>query len=72
MTEVKSVPVPEAIKQLITNSNTLLQNYQLELTTKVQVANKEMMDILGLDPCDGWRLDISTMTYIKQQEPSQE
>lgn len=72
MTEVKSVPVPEAIKQLITNSNMLLQNYQLELTTKVQVANKEMMDILGLDPHDGWRLDISTMTYIKQQEHSQE
>lgn len=64
--EVKSVPVPEAIKQLIITSNILLQSYQQELTAKVQVANKEMMSILGLDPADGWQLDTQNMVYTKE------
>jgi len=72
MTEVKSVPVPEAIKQLILNSNILLQNYQQELTTKVQIANTEMMGILGLDPKHGWKLDTENMVYIKQEQDIQE
>lgn len=63
--EVKSIPVPEAIRQLIINSNTLLQNYQQELTARVQIANREMMQLLGLKIEDGWQLDTKTMTYIK-------
>jgi hypothetical protein len=63
--EEKTVPAPEAIRQLIINSNTLLQNYQQELTARVQIANREMMQLLGLNPDDGWQLDTKTMTYIK-------
>lgn len=63
--EVTQVPVPEAIRQLIISSNTLLKNYQQELTSRVQLANREMMQLLGLNPQDGWQLDIDTMTYIK-------
>jgi len=70
--ENKSVPVPEAIKQLIISNNILLQNYQQELTSQVQVANREMMQILGLDPNQGWRLDMDSMTYIKQEQTNQE
>lgn len=72
MTEVKSVPVPEALKQLIINSNVLLQNYQQELTSKVQIANTEMMGILGLDPKHGWRLDTENMMYLKEEQETQE
>jgi hypothetical protein len=72
MTEVKSVPVPEAIKQLILSSNVLLQNYQQELTYKVQIANTEMMGILGLDPAHGWKLDTEKMVYFKQEQDIQE
>ena len=70
--ETKSIPAPEAIKQLIISNNTLLQNYQQELTARVNVANREMMQLLGLDPQDGWKLDIDTMSYIKEEYTSQE
>ncbi len=70
--EPTSIPVPTAIRQLIVNSNTLLQSYQQELSTKVQLANREMMQILGLNPENGWRLDIDTMTYVKGEPVSQD
>lgn len=70
--EHKTIQVPEAIKRLIISNNILLQNYQQELTSQVQLANKEMMQILGLDPADGWRLDMDTMTYIKQEQVTEE
>lgn len=67
MTEEKKVPVPEAIKQLIISSNTLLQNYQQELTTRVQIANREMMQILGLRAEEGWQLDTTEFVYVKKE-----
>lgn len=70
--EVITVPVPEAIKQLITTSNILLQNYQQELTNKVQIANREMMQLLGLNPEDGWQLDTKTMMYIKESQTKED
>jgi len=69
--EVKSVPVPTAIRELIASNNQLLKNYQQELTTKVQISNREMMMLLGLNPEDGWMLDTNTMTYIKETPVSQ-
>ena len=70
MTEVQSVPVPLAIRELVMSNNTLLQNYQQELTLRVQTANREMMQLLGLRPEDGWQLDLQTMTYVKPQTPT--
>ena len=70
--EVKSVPVPAALRELIISSNQLLQNYQQELTSRVQIANREMMTMLGLNPQEGWALDITTMTYIKTELTNQE
>lgn len=64
------VAVPKALIELINTNNELLQNYQRQLTTKVITANIEMMSILGLDPTDGWKLDMETMTYVKQEQPS--
>ena len=60
-----TVPVPLALRQLIESYNQLLKQYQTDLTSKVMVANEEMMRILGLDPNDGWRLDVDTFTYVK-------
>lgn len=60
-----AVPVPLALRHLIESNNKLLENYRNELSSKVLVANEEMMRMLGLDPTDGWRLDIDTFTYVK-------
>jgi len=63
-----TVPVPLALRHLIESNNQLLKTYQQELTTKVVVANEEMMKLLGLDPNDGWKLDIDTFTYVKVED----
>ena len=60
-----TVPVPLALRQLIESNNQLLKQYQTDLTSKVMVANEEMMRILALDPNDGWRLDVDNFTYVK-------
>ena len=69
---VTEVPVPTALKELILTSNTLLQNYQQELTMRVEVANREMMGLIGLNPADGWSLDMKKMVYIKQEQSTKE
>jgi len=63
-----TVPVPLALRHLIESNNQLLENYRSELTSKVVVANEEMMRMIGLDPKDGWRLDIETFTYVKLEK----
>jgi hypothetical protein len=68
MQDQKQIPVPIALKELILTNNMLLQQYQQELTSKVISANIEMMQLLGLNPTDGWKLDVESMTYIKQQD----
>ena len=72
MSEIKSIPVPIALKELIASNNELLANYQKELTTKVISANIEIMQLLGLNPDDGWRLDMEQMVYIKQDQNNTE
>lgn len=66
------IPLPTAMRELINSNNMLLQNMQQELLQRVNVANAEMMQILGLNPKDGWRLDLDKMKYVKQDEPSSE
>ena len=63
-----TVPVPLALRQLIEINNQLLKQYQNDLTGKVMVANEEMMRILGLDPNEGWRLDVDNYTYVKIEQ----
>lgn len=65
--EIKSVPVPEALVQLIQSNNTLLQKYQRELSMAVQVSNKQLMQLLGLSEENGWKLDMETMMYVKEE-----
>lgn len=68
MHEQTQIQVPIALKELILTNNMLLKQYQEELTSKVIAANLEMMQLLGLNPTDGWKLDMESMTYIKQQD----
>jgi len=72
MSEQTSIPVPIALKELILSNNLLLTQYQQELTKKVISANIEMMQLLGLDPNDGWKLDTDQMVYTKQEQLTQE
>lgn len=60
-----TVPVPLALRHLIESNNQLLKVYQNDLTSKVLQANEEMMKLLGLNPTDGWRLDIDNLSYVK-------
>lgn len=64
-TETKTVPAPLVIRELINSNNQLLRQYQDELTSRVIAANKEIMLLMGLNPDDGWRLDMNSMTYTK-------
>lgn len=72
MSDQTSIPVPTALKELIISNNTLLNQYQQELTKKVIAANMEMMQLLQLDPNDGWRLDTENMVYVKQKQSDAE
>lgn len=65
---IQTIPVPMALRQLIESNNQLLRQYQNELTSKVMTANEEMMRLLGLDPNEGWRLDLETFTYVKVEQ----
>jgi hypothetical protein len=67
MQEKTSIPVPVVLRELINSNNALLNQYQQELTKKVISANLEMMQLLGLNPEEGWRLDTDQMMYIKQE-----
>lgn len=69
MSDQTSIAIPLAIQELIKINNKLLQQYQEELTSKVYAANQEIMGIMGLDPNDGWRVDLNTMTYVKLTSP---
>ncbi len=72
MEQPASIPVPITLKELIASNNLLLSQYQKELTEKVITANLEMMRLLGLNPNDGWRLDMEQMVYIKQEQTTNE
>ena len=63
--EIKEVPVPLAIRQLIELHNTRIREYQQKSLKEIQDANVELMNIIGLLPQDGWRLDMETMKYVK-------
>jgi hypothetical protein len=61
----QTVPLPTALRSLIESNNQLLKMYQSELTKQVMQANEEMMRMLNLNPSEGWRLDLDSLTYVK-------
>jgi hypothetical protein len=65
-----TVDVPIALQNLIKANNTLLKTYQAQLMEEVQQANMQMMQILQIDPVNGWRLDMDNMKYVRIEESS--
>ena len=59
------IKVPLAIRRLVESNNELLERYQATLTKSVVEANAEIMEMMGLYPTDGWRVDMSTMEYVQ-------
>jgi hypothetical protein len=60
-----TIPVPLALQKLIKSNNNLLKTYQSQLLKEIEDANNEMMNLLNLNPTDGWRLDMDSMKYIR-------
>jgi len=63
---IETMNVPVALQQLIVTSNKLLSVYKQEFEEQIQNANIEMMQLLQLNPADGWKLDASSMRYFRE------
>jgi len=72
MSDEITMEVPLALQQLISANNERLKSYQNDLVQQVQEANIQMMQILKLDPSQGWRLDANRMVYVKLEEPKED
>jgi hypothetical protein len=72
MSDEITIEVPLALQQLINANNERLKAYQNDLLQQVQDANMQMMQILKLDPTQGWRLDANRMVYVKLEEPKED
>lgn len=66
-----SAEVPIALRQLIVANNEILKTLQVQLWEQVQTANAEMMQILRLDPTQGWKLDVEQMKYVRMSSEKQ-
>jgi hypothetical protein len=71
-TKQVTVDVPLALQNLIKANNALLKSYQSQLMADIQEANIQMMQILQIDPKNGWRLDMENMVYVRIEETSEE
>lgn len=66
------LPIPLALKHLIDSNHELLEQYRQHLMKKVLDSNEELMTVMGLDPKDGWRLDVDEYEYVKITPTQQE
>ena len=71
-TKQVTVDVPLALQNLIKANNALLKSYQSQLMADIQEANIQMMQILQIDPKNGWRLDMENMVYVRIEETPEE
>jgi hypothetical protein len=72
MSDKITMEVPLALQQLINANNERLKAYQTDLMQQVQDANIQMMQILKLDPAQGWRLDANRMVYVKLENTTED
>lgn len=63
--EITEAPIPLAIRQLIELHNIRIREHQQKSLQEVQEASIELMLMMGLNPQDGWRLDMDTLKYVK-------
>lgn len=62
---VKEAPFPVAIRKLIDMHNMRMNEYQQNFLREIQEAAVELMVMAGLNPQDGWRMDLENMKFIK-------
>lgn len=67
-----TMEVPVALQHLINANNKLLKEYQSLLLRQIDDANIQMMQILRLDPSNGWRLDLERMVYVRTEEETEQ
>jgi hypothetical protein len=60
------INLPLALRRLILMSNEQLKEYQAKLLNDIEEASSQMMEILSLDPKNGWLLDLERMAYVRQ------
>ena len=63
--EVTEVPVPLAIRQLAELYNNKIKEYQQVALNEIQTSSLELMTLMGLNPSDGWRLDLDNLKFVK-------
>ena len=63
--EVTEVPVPLAIRQLAELHNNKIKEYQQVALNEIQTSSLELMTLMGLNPSDGWRLDLDNLKFVK-------
>jgi len=66
--EATEAPLPLAIQQLIELHNIRIREYQQKSLQEIQEASIELMLMMGLNPKDGWRLDMDNMKYVKVKQ----
>ncbi|MEK9767584.1 MAG: hypothetical protein VW683_01575 [Betaproteobacteria bacterium] len=69
---VDQKPLPQALMKVIDNGNQRVLTLQQEVMQEIQDSAYELMLLMGLDPNDGWRLDLQTRQFlqIKVEDPS--
>lgn len=66
----QEIPLPMAVVRLVNSNNELLRMYQRTLTEQVLDAAYDSMKLIGLNPTDGWRVDLEKMVYVKEEDQS--
>lgn len=66
---MEEIAVPKALVAMLNSSNSRINELKRRLWADFQDANEEMMQLLKLDPEDGWRLDLERLVYIKSEQP---
>lgn len=64
--------MPLALKNLIDASNKTLQETQQRLIDVITSSADDLMSILGIDPAEGWLVDLDNQRFVKIERPSEE
>lgn len=61
----QTLDAPKSLKYLIVANNNAVKQYQEQLMKQVYESSVEHMQLLNLDPKDGWRFDLDNMQFVQ-------